>query len=555
MSFQPTFGGKAFALCVAMSVVLLLIVFRLLTGAGFGFQDAAVRPDGMFSSGFLFNLYDNLQYVSFAEQARHGSWLFSDLYTTERHAAIYLNPYFLLVGRISRATGVPVTAIMIFAGMIGVAVVVLVSFHTAIRLGFPESAAKWSCLFVAYASGIFSFVWLLHHLFGTELLFGADVAYQDAILFSNFFAYPYHTVSLALMALLIWFIVSYHRENVVHKRCVLFLIPVLTMFLGLTRPYEIVMLVASYCFFVMIILARDKSAFGASLTIPLLLVVGEAPVVVYHSWMSQQPVWNFLASSGLNFPAPPVTWLVGYGTMLPLSLAGGWLCLRNSKYFNGLWFAIWVCLIVLLLIVLRIPQTKVCSGAHFPMCVLAGLGFSEILKRAHHVKTYTFRLLCYTAICIIIISSFATSFGLLLRVYRPVMCDAEVRNVLEQVRASADEPDSIPSVLCDSKVGLVAPGLGGVRVFVGNVWLTPDYKLKQAQLVEAGVEPVDRTSTAADANREVFRQLVDQEGFDYALLDTRSPADSFARDSDDMRLVGVYGRYALYEVIGRKKVK
>src|SRR3989304_8685468 len=141
-----------FPITIAVLSTALLIGYRHLTGAGFGFEASQNRH--MLATGILHNPIDNFSYVAWAEQAKRGACTFSNLYTTENHSAVYFNTFFLILGNLSRWLHVPVLPLLIPFGILGSAIVVLTSYYASVCVGLPEGAGKGTAVFLAFGSGV-----------------------------------------------------------------------------------------------------------------------------------------------------------------------------------------------------------------------------------------------------------------------------------------------------------------------------------------------------------------------------------------------------------------
>src|SRR5262249_32434344 len=101
--FSP--GESRFHFAVSVLVIVIVIAYRIAGGAGFGILPADAA--GKVPFGIIHNEHDNLMYVSWAEQASEGEWLFEDLYALEEHPRAFFSPYFLVVGRLAGWLGLP----------------------------------------------------------------------------------------------------------------------------------------------------------------------------------------------------------------------------------------------------------------------------------------------------------------------------------------------------------------------------------------------------------------------------------------------------------------
>ncbi|MBI5572267.1 MAG: hypothetical protein HY914_20155 [Desulfomonile tiedjei] len=545
---QTGTSGSRFPYVVALGLVVLLVGVRMWTGAGFGFQDQfgpAGRPT--VASGFLKNPDDNLSYAAWAEQARNGRVVFEDLFTTMPHPRVFVNLYFLLVGNVSRVLNVPVTAVLILFGICGAALTVILAFRVALLLGFPETAARWGTIFAAFSSGFSGLMILINKVAGTGLpAVAADLDYQDALLLSTFFAYPYHSVALAGMALLIAALLSRERSNEQERGLgTLLVVPILALILSWTRPHEIAMLAGTYGLYVLLLMGSRDSAWTRSLKLLVIIGCAALPALVYYHSLERLDVWVYIAQLSGDHPRERWFWLIGYGAALPFAILGSVLCFRNAQWSRGRWFALWIGLLVVFLVVLPIRQTKICDGGHFPMTILAGLGFSCLLERVSRVPGTWARWLCRvgTASCCVL---FFITVPFLLSEYSAHRFPSELKQVAADVGRLSGRGEWPPTVLCNTEAGKILPAIRGVRVFAGHWALTPEFDLKQEDLVAAGVEPAE--SNGIHPRFEAFSRLLTVNRFDYVLLKRQVPAMQFVPHIPPLQLVHDYGTYRLYQM-------
>ena len=78
------------AIGVASTLFVLAVLFRMFV-SGWG-PPAEVPSSVATSFGLAAYPADNLSYVSWAQQANDGRWLFDILYTTTDHARLFFNP-------------------------------------------------------------------------------------------------------------------------------------------------------------------------------------------------------------------------------------------------------------------------------------------------------------------------------------------------------------------------------------------------------------------------------------------------------------------------------
>jgi len=540
--------GRWFPYVIALGLVALLVGVRVWTGAGFGFQGqfgSAGEPT--VASGFLSNPEDNFSYAAWAEQARNGRVLFDDLFTTQPHPRVFVNFYFFLVGNVSRVLNVPVTAVLILFGISGAALTVILAFRVALLLGFPESAARWGTVFAAFSSGFSGLTILINKIAGTSLpAVAADLEHQDALLISTFFAYPYHAAAVAMMAVLIAALLSQEGTDEQGRGFgTILVLPLLALMLSWTRPYEITMLTASFGIYVLLLMGSRNAAWTNSLKLLVIIGCAALPALAYYHSLERLQVWSYFALLSWDHPRERWWWLIGYGAALPFALVGSVLCFRNAQWSRGRWFALWVGLLVVFLVVVPIRQTKICNGGYFPMTILAGLGFSWLLERVSRVPGVWLRALSRVgAACCCVL--FFITLPFLVTGYSAHRFSSDLKYAVHDIKKLSGTSLQPPTVLCDTETGKILPGIGGVRVFAGHWALTPEFELKQEQLIAAGVEPSE--SSGIHPRFEAFSRLLTMNRFDYLLLKRQTPASRFVPHIARLEPIHDYGTFRLYRM-------
>ncbi len=518
----------------------------MLIGAGIGLRQEP-SASGEVPCGIIANPTDGFSYAAWAQQAKGGAWRFSNPYTTEAHDALLLNPYFLMVGRAARQFDVPVFAVMTVLGAAMAGVTLVAVYGSALRIGFSRRSAGWAMILAAFASGVSAPILAVKDQLGIRFLGGADLFFQDAILFSTFFSYPYHTFGIALLSLTVLLVLVIEDRNTgcrLRRGCFA-LLGCLALFLVLVRPYEPLMLLATYVLYFVLCLGRvERQTLRRRAAVVGLLAVAILPPLSYHGWVAKQPVWDHFAFASLSLQRDRWFWLIGYGAVLPLSLIGAWSSFRRNERSPACWLAVWVVLVTVLLTVICVPQSKVCAGGHLPMCILAGAAWNDLLDRLRRTRHRLVRVGSYAAAAGVALLLFVTS-GHLLGSYRSYGYDADLKRVAATIRRLSENP--VPAVLCDAQTGEVLPGVAGLRVICGHWALTPNYVKWRAELARCGVEraasslPIPEGSAALSA-------LLRRTGVEFALLPKGVKAADYLAEIDGTVLIESCGRWLLFRI-------
>jgi hypothetical protein len=97
---------------------------------------------------------DSLAYLAWERQAAGGAWLFSMKYTAIPHAPFLFQPFFLLVGLLSRITGLPLPIVNLLAKAIGTVLFVAVWFRFIRVFRLRQAEATWATAMMVFASGM-----------------------------------------------------------------------------------------------------------------------------------------------------------------------------------------------------------------------------------------------------------------------------------------------------------------------------------------------------------------------------------------------------------------
>jgi hypothetical protein len=256
--------------------------------------------------------------------------------------------------------------------------------------------------------------------------------------------------------------------------------------LALIHPYESLVLTGSYTgYSAMAFLLKSDHHHKRRLLLLTVLLAAMLPGTGYSLWVAQQPVWQNFAQLSLFIPRARLFWVVGYGLAFPAAMYGAWLCFKRPEYQAARLLVCWFGGLMVLLMVIKIPQSRVACCGHFPMCILAGLGVVTAMER---LERWNRRWARGAAGAFLLVSS-STSVYLLCVVY-PIYVhrfDSALVHLAPYLRSAPNAPP--PVVLCDEKVAYILPGLTGVTVYAGAWSLTPGWKTRERELIRAGIFP------------------------------------------------------------------
>ncbi len=545
---------------ISVAVLLLLAGFRLFSGAGFGLP-AKPGPDGWVESGLFFNPHDNAQYLSWARQARDGQILGENLFTTESSRRIIFHPVLALAGRMEALTGIPAVSWLIFGGILGSALTVWLTSRLAIVSGLDSLGVCFSTSLAAFGMGLgltsrFIAATVLHRTFDLP---SAETAFADALFFTTSFAYPLIAIAYALMTGTVWLL---FRGRTGHfSPSLLGGLFLLTLALGLTHPFEGVMLAA----LALLVLFHDRVQ--RKTVDPLIdptriwfLLGGVGLVACYQLWVAAQPVWREAVQASMDLPQPRWTWLLGYGAALPLALIGALKSFRVDHLRRTRFFTFWFGIVFLTLVVVNTNRSKISAGAYLAIAILAGQGFSSLTARVRLSTKPEIRRLGRAGLVILGCLCFSGTLFYLDDLRFPhnrVRYEHDLLSVCERLAAS---PAHRPRVLADQSAAMLLPALAGAKVYTGNVFLTPGFWRKQKELNHLGFEyweyPKSLPSLPESCGTpedtpplRLLRHLLEKDRIEFLLTTRESPAGNSLANLPEIRLRAASGRWLLFEVI------
>jgi hypothetical protein len=517
---------NSFGITIAAASTLLMIGYRFLIHAGIAFYPAS---GDTISSGFLYYPEDNFSYAAWAAQAAKGALLFQNPYTLQQHSAVYFNPFFLATGYAARLFHVPVIPVLILTGILA-SMVGILSVHSICRkMELKEPAARWGTLLAAFSSGISVPAYYLGLWLGIPISAGSDLRYMDSILFSTSYALPYQSFTYALQALVILLVVRIERN--VSKNFHFLLLGFLQLFAVFARPYEWLLLLSGYATY--IALSRNRTR--KQVLIAIVLLLATMPGVIYNWWLSHQPVWQDFAKITIGQQKFRLYWLVGYGLITPLAIAGSIAIWKSRQVTSARWIAAAACIAIFLLMVLNIKEVKFASCAPLFLCISAGVGIHTILQRIEEVKSAAIKLLVRLGLIPAFILLFGTSLFLLLAYFHSNTFDRELIWIARDLPPHA-------LLLCDSEDGNILPAIVPTHVYAGHWALTPGYREAKQKLIASGIE------AGTTANRMALNKLLTTQQFDLMLIHKNRPAYEWIRSSKEVKLLRCYEKRCLFAV-------
>lgn len=415
---------------------------------------AVLPPPGRSFAGTFHWIDDFYSYVSFAQQAEDGSFLFVNKLALEPHEPALVNLEWWLVGRLSRLLGrSPFVAFRVFALLVLLGLL-LAAARALARAGLPAPRMLPALLLVAAGGGLGG---LLFELTPRPLFRCADLA-TGIFPFVEILSNP-HWLAGTWLLLETILVFDPTRSAAGNWRALAF-----ASVLGLVRPYDLV-LAAAVLGSWLVLRVRGRDRLRSALTL-----AGLAPVALYNYWVFYvTPGFGSYFGTGTRYATPPrgdYLWALGPAALLALVAAVA--APARDEPQRDLRFRLWTWAVVAGLVIVVQPVSfsqQFAVGAGLPLLLLAAPLFARLRP----------------ALAVGLLAALATTAAVALRVVsrsEPAWhVPSERRQAALAMRATCRPGDLAFS---PPDIGLYTVGLTACRAFVSHPW-APQYVERAAQ--------------------------------------------------------------------------
>ncbi len=500
-------------IAVLSSILIPIIQVTVHVAAGSGLFGG--NPTGPETGvGVAFNLPDMVSYASWAYQAKLGLVTFSDLFTTEPHADVFFNLYFLVIGLVSRITGIEPLPLMEASSFALGPMAAFTVLAITRWLRFNPASQALGIVFALFGSGLSG---LLILLFGVRP--GADATYHDLFPLSELVFYPFHASVLVLLALTVLAAVRFfspEEERPTTKHATL--LGMVLLAVGLVRPYEAVTLTVVFNLTALVyLLSKPRWPWRRALLAFCVVDLLAVPPIAYAAFLSTLPVWGGFANQSMGFGEEGIDYFLrGFGLLWALAGLGVVFALKDKN--RGLCFVgIWAVVAALMLCVSPSYGTKLVGGSVLADGLLAAYGLGRLLRECATLarRRATIRLIAGT-IAVMALTPIVV-FADIAKAGAPLI-ENDLLAAGKRIREL--EGRRIPIVLTDLSAGAVLPGLFGERVYAGHWTLTPGLRQKARALRSSGIDG----SGESTYDRALLGELRRTTKADYLLLRRTVPA-------------------------------
>lgn len=450
-------------------------------------------------TGLLINVEDG-SYLSAIRQGIEGAWLYRIPFTTEEHAPVFIQVFYLTLGHLAHLLNLSATTMWHLARFVADVILFVVLYGLiAPFLDSPQQRR------VAYALAIFGAGYDFWRFpFDTPNVWEAvpmELRVPEAHIFYSALTYPHFALGIALVlvtfALLLRVLSTLPmRDSDTSPRRLYAVLGagVGNLLIGIVYPFLMYLMIAvTGTYFVFLTWQRRKILWRALIGLGIAFAIPAPLFAYYQIVLLTNPVfqqWNMQATT---LSPNPLHLILTYAPFLVFALLTWRLDPARRRALAFLW--IWVIAVACLLYGPITQQRRFVEGVQVPLAILATVGLCEVaLPRLARTRVFVAlsqrpnynvaglqRLIIVCIIALASLASFyvwASSVVLLgfIQPY-PLFRPTVELQAMDWLRANTSPTET---VLSSYWTGSFIPARAGNRVFVGQRYETIRFEEKRA---------------------------------------------------------------------------
>lgn len=449
---------------------------------------------------------DLYTYIAWMEQSARGHILTINPFTTEPHERLLFRPLLVLGGSLSRLPGLtPIISWQLLRLLAGAALLLLI--YRWIALFLPGHFDRRAAFLVtALSSGL---GWSL----SSRIPNSTDLWVPESITFLSIYQSPHFAVSTALMLLVL---IRFHQALLRRSASFAWRGGIGAFFLAWIHPFDTVTVLALLGVWTAILAWRAPALRGVVIRACMTITIFIVPVLLWQKYLlAREPVFQLWTKSIHGASPVPLSYLAGFGLLIPLALPGAvrlWNAdaLRKGGGAFSIMPLLWVALTALLVYAPFDFQRRLIQGVHIPLSLLAGCGILLLFDRLKIPRAGGARPTVLALVLLLLVPSHVDRMRRDIAAYAaggaPHYLNLEYFDAFRWLRDNSDPDDA---VLSSIQTGHFLPAFAGNRVFLGHGELTigAHQKTEQTERFFSGT-----------MNRSTARSFLDYAAVHYILV-------------------------------------
>lgn len=423
--------------------------------------------------GWLGSPADHNTYLSWMRQAAEGYFFFEDRFTTEPHDRIFIRPVWLILGKASALTTIPlILTYHIFRILSGL--VLLYASYTFISIFIKSKLIKRAAFLLIGTSAGFGWIFALYSFFSNSGLpyYSLDLYAPEAITFRTIHQHTHF--SIAVVLILVTLMLAWRSFQTGGKGWAMGA-GISCFFLGFIHPFDVATVYLTLFLYLSSLYLREKKLPVEQLKTFLIMILTSCFPIGYNFYLLiSNPVFQGWTEQNV-VPSPNlIAFLLGYGSISILASIGLGYIITRRKDKDYFLISLVLSYIILIFSPIRFSLRFV-EGFHVPLSILASIGLFLFLKHSQRwfKEKKGFKKVRYYALVLFLVSAMPTNIAVLVNdMFFHVHADPFPSYLHEdEFRAFKWlEDNTHPSevVLSSYETGNFIPGWSGNKVFIGH---------------------------------------------------------------------------------------
>jgi hypothetical protein len=434
--------------------------------------------------GILHNYLDGATYLSKMALGQSGAFLVEFLHTPQPHAGAFIQALYLLLGHMSRLTGIPIIVLFHVARVIAALLMYAAIYQLAAVIWARVRARR---VFFAVASIGSGLGWLFAPL--TQITDFPDFPLlPEAFPFFSSLMNVHFPLTIACLALLASYFIVLFRPGAQDEPLIQHGFPLAALLgiaLALLYPQALVPFIAAVCVFVATIYIQQRRLSPSIVRWTLALILPVVPFAFYYAFVvGYNPAMALWNQQNLTPSPPPHILAIGFGLPLLVGLPAIWRAARRFERDGDRFMLLWL---VAMLVLIYLPtniQRRFAVGMMIPVAYFAARAVEDVWVR--YLNRRIHRLVGVASLFLISISSLV----MLVLPALPAVAGDAGRSLGVFIQSDyipafnwVNERSSTNDVILASpSVSVWLPGWAGARAVYGHPYETLNAELRQEQV-------------------------------------------------------------------------
>lgn len=466
-------------------------------------------------TGLLINVEDG-GYLSKIGQGMAGVWLYRNPFTTEEHAPVFIQVFYLTLGHLAQGCNLSAVAVWHVA-RVGTSLILAIVLFAFISQWLHDPTQRRVAFVLGLLGAGWDFVWFPFEVFDPLSAAPLDWRMPESHLFFSMLTYPHYAVNITLTIVVLWCVWRVWNDGLSSvTRWILILIAgVSNTLLVLVYPFFLLVPLSVLSVGYVWLVWRARKILWQQAVRGAVVFLLPMPLLLYYlNVLITNPVMRLWDAQAVTLSPNPIHYLLSYAPYLIVGLWGFKRNIVTRSRLALLW--IWIVVIALLVYTPVNPQRRFIQGLHVPMTIVAVNGlygavlpwfertrfFVALCRRPRYSGGGVRNLVVIVFLCITSLASMYVWLGGIVQsaviqpypFFRPI---AELQ-AMDWLRANTSPSDA---VLSSYWTGSFIPARAGNRVFVGHLYETIYFAEKRAaveKFFDATMDDVSRITLLRD---------------------------------------------------------